>query len=242
MYTFIEVEEKTNDEEVELAEEAAAETAAGEDDAEDHHGLLGREAPATTAAAASAEENTAITFKSLKEIFPKAFSLIINLFSVYIFEYSIITCFADRIALKAQAPYNGSHKGQMPPQIRSFYVILNMAYQLGVFFSRSSLQYCKIKRVWILSLLQGINFVVLLLNAQFVFVDSVFVLAPMFVWVGLMGGAAYVNVMHNILEDKELLKSEKECALALSLIFNDSGVLLASIFSLVMDNTVFWMP
>ena len=56
-----------------------------------------------------------------------------------------------------------------------------------------------------------------------------------------MGGASYVNVMHSILEHKTLLKQEKESALALSLVFNDTGILLASIFTLVMDNTLFKM-
>lgn len=54
-----------------------------------------------------------------------------------------------------------------------------------------------------------------------------------------MGGASYVNVMHNLLDLKTLEKHEKEAALALSLMFNDTGVLLASIFTLVIDNTLF---
>ena len=56
-----------------------------------------------------------------------------------------------------------------------------------------------------------------------------------------MGGGSYVNVMHLILEHETLLKKEKESALALSLVFNDTGILIASIFSLVMDNTLFQM-
>lgn len=72
-------------------------------------------------------------------------------------------------------------------------------------------------------------------------VENVWILAPACIWVGLMGGASYVNVMHSILEHKTLLKQEKESALALSLVFNDTGILLASIFTLVMDNTLFKM-
>jgi hypothetical protein len=58
---------------------------------------------------------------------------------------------------------------------------------------------------------------------------------PLFIWVGLMGGASYVNVMHSILELESLEKSEKEMALSLSLVFNDTGVLLASILSLILS-------
>jgi hypothetical protein len=79
----------------------------------------------------------------------------------------------------------------------------------------------------------------LLANTQFLFIENVYVLAPMFIWVGLMGGGSYVNVMHRILNHETLLKEEKESALALSLVFNDTGVLIASIFTLIMDNTLF---
>ena len=57
-----------------------------------------------------------------------------------------------------------------------------------------------------------------------------------------MGGGSYVNVMHNILESKTLEKSEKEACLVVSLFFNDTGVLLASILALVLDNTLFPTP
>ena len=80
---------------------------------------------------------------------------------------------------------------------------------------------------------------ILFFNTSYLFIDNVYILAPFFVWIGLMGGASYVNVMHRILEHETLLKEEKESALALSLVFNDTGILLASIFSLVMDNTLF---
>jgi hypothetical protein len=35
-------------------------------------------------------------------------------------------------------------------------------------------------------------------------VDSLFVLCPLLIWVGFMGGASYVNVMHNLLDLKTL--------------------------------------
>ena len=158
------------------------------------------------------------------------------MFSVYFFEYSIIGCFADRIGNKVAAKYpeRADEFG-----IKEYYVILNNCYQIGVFISRSSLQFFKIRRVYILSIFQCINFVFLFINTQFLFVDSLYVLCPLLIWVGFMGGASYVNVMHSLLEHKTLKKNEKEAALALSLMFNDSGVLLSAIFSLVMDNTLF---
>ena len=67
------------------------------------------------------------------------------------------------------------------------------------------------------------------------YVDSLYILCPLYIWVGFMGGAAYVNVMHNILELDILERKEKEITLVLSLIFNDTGILLSAIFTLVAD-------
>ena len=54
-----------------------------------------------------------------------------------------------------------------------------------------------------------------------------------------MGGGSYVNVMHNLLESETLKPNEKEASIALSLVFNDIGILSSAIFTIVMDNTVF---
>ena len=70
------------------------------------------------------------------------------------------------------------------------------------------------------------------------FCTSLYVLCPLFIWVGLMGGGSYVNVMHNLLELKTLKSTEKEGALVLSLMFNDFGVLLSAVFTLLMDNSL----
>ena len=59
------------------------------------------------------------------------------------------------------------------------------------------------------------------------------------IWVGFMGGAAYVNVMHNLLDLPSLKKEEREVALVCSLILNDLGVLSSAIFTQVMDLTLF---
>ena len=116
---------------------------------------------------------------------------------------------------------------------------MNNCYQVGVFISRSSLQYVQIKKVWILSALQAINYTLMFVNTETMAVESVGVLAPVLIWVGLMGGAAYVNVMKNILDLKSLSKREREIALVLCLMFNDLGILTSSIFTIVFDNTIF---
>jgi len=77
---------------------------------------------------------------------------------------------------------------------------MNTCYQIGVFLSRSSLSYLKIKKVWILTGLQLINFIFLFVNAKYMFIESLYVLCPIYIWVGLMGGGSYVNVLHRLRE------------------------------------------
>lgn len=59
------------------------------------------------------------------------------------------------------------------------------------------------------------------------------------VWVGILGGTSYVNVMYLILDTEKLKRTEKEVALSVSNAFNDTGILIASIVSLILYNTVY---
>jgi hypothetical protein len=56
------------------------------------------------------------------------------------------------------------------------------------------------------------------------------------IWVGLMAGSSYVNVMYQILESPKLMQNEKELALTITTVGNDIGILLASIVSLILTS------
>ena len=71
------------------------------------------------------------------------------------------------------------------------------------------------------------------------FAETLLINCPIMIWVGFMGGAAYVNVMHNILDLPSLKKEEREVALVVSLMLNDLGVLASAIFTQIMDLTLF---
>lgn len=83
------------------------------------------------------------------------------------------------------------------------------------------------------------NFLFWLFNAIFLFMGNFYGLFVLMVWVGLMGGGSYVNVMYQILESPDLGRNDKELALTLTTVFNDIGVLTASLLSLLLDNTAF---
>jgi len=93
------------------------------------------------------------------------------------------------------------------------FVLSQFCYQVGVLISRSSLRVVRIRRVWVLSLIQGVNFVLWLVQAKTLLLSSdtsraaqagwTAVLLVWMVGVGLMGGASYVNVFYNILNDDD---------------------------------------
>ncbi len=78
-----------------------------------------------------------------------------------------------------------------------------------------------------------------MLNTIYMFTSYLNLLYIWMIWVGLMGGSSYVNVMYLILEGNSLKKSQKELALTLCTAGNDFGILFASLLSLVLANTAF---
>lgn len=175
----------------------------------------------------------------LKQIFKKIGFFQINLGLVYFLEYMCLTSFAERYVAKMKI----EHPENKSDYIYSHgYVIFSLCYQVGVFISRSSLSVVKIKRVEILTILQAINFVFFFSNTMFLFLGNFYVCFGLMVWVGLMGGGAYVNVMYQILESPDLAKNEKELALTVTTVCNDLGILTASILSLIFSNTFLHTP
>ena len=69
--------------------------------------------------------------------------------------------------------------------------------------------------IWILTILQGINFVLWLLNAKYQLVTNVWVQFPLMLFVGILGGAMYVNVFANLMDDPMIPEKDRELAINL---------------------------
>ena len=95
----------------------------------------------------------------------------------------------------------------------------------------------KIKRVEIMTIIQGVNFLFFLTNTIFLFIENFYIMFLLMIWVGLMAGSSYVNVMYQILESTKLMQNEKELALTITTVGNDIGILLASIVSLILTSS-----
>lgn len=172
----------------------------------------------------------------IKSLIARAYGQMINLFLAYFLQYVIITCVAKALQDQIQKKYPEKYEnGDIT--VKSFNDIIQFCFQVGQFFSRSSLKFVKIKQVTILTIVTLINFAVLFVNAKLLFFDSIYAIGAMVFFAGLMGGASYVNVLHNIRELKTLNQSEKESAMSLTLLFNDTGILSAATFTLIVSNT-----
>lgn len=127
----------------------------------------------------------------------------INLMVVYVAEY----------AIQFMAPFSfPCHlvKNSEDFWLANSFVVTQFCYQLGVLVSRSSLLCVRVRRVWVLSVVQLLNAVFWFLQAKLLIVGSAddadrekslaFVLFAYMMFVGLFGGASYVNVFYNILE------------------------------------------
>ena len=140
---------------------------------------------------AETANNQRLDWRNFSSLFPRTYYHILNLHSVYFFEYVIITSFADTMGQKMKLTHENHTL-----IVREYFVILNVCYQIGVFISRSSLKFIKIQNIGILTLLQFINFVFMMINAKYMLVETLWVLCPVLIFVGLMGGGSYVNVLH----------------------------------------------
>lgn len=100
-------------------------------------------------------------------------------------------------------------------------------YQVGVLVSRSSLCCMKIRKLWVLSLLQVVNSVFLLFAVCYQFLPSAWLVFSIVFYEGLLGGAAYVNTFYFI--SKETDDRQREFAMAAASVGDSLGIALAGL-------------
>ena len=151
----------------------------------------------------------------------------LQLLLVYFFEYVVSVAFA------IHAPSYELNGGWW---CGNGYTLLQFCYQSGVLLSRSSLSFLRIQRIGIITLLQAINFLGWFLNAKYHFL-TIWMQTTWMVWVGCMGGAMYVNVFANLVDDKTIASKDRELSINLVAMAMNGGIVSSSIFQIVADNT-----
>ncbi|SMQ46658.1 unnamed protein product [Zymoseptoria tritici ST99CH_3D7] len=115
------------------------------------------------------------------------------LFLVYLAEYTINQGVAPTLLFPlAESPFK---------HFRAFYPTYGAIYQLGVFISRSSLPFIRIRSLYVPTLLQVLNLAGLTLHALWPFIPTVWFVFVIVFWEGLLGGLVYVSTFAAIRED-----------------------------------------
>ena len=157
----------------------------------------------------------------------------IHLAAVYFFEYVISVGFAAAAEGTSDDTNNSSDYW-----IRNSYQVFSFCYQFGVLLSRSSLSIVQFENVWPLTLLQAGNFVLFLF--QVLNPGSFMPLWLQFVamvFVGLLGGAMYVNVFALVMKNTRIPRKDMEFSINIVCIFINLGIVCASVFDIVMTHT-----
>jgi battenin len=118
-------------------------------------------------------------------------------------------------------------------QFRDFYPAYNAIYQSGVFISRSSSPFFRVHTLYVPSLLQCLNLLVLILHALFNFIPSVYIVFIIIFWEGLLGGLVYVNTFHEITDNVRV--EDREFSLGATSVSDSGGVCIAGFLSMAVE-------
>lgn len=178
----------------------------------------------------NASRNKNLNWTNGKRAFTKGYRFIINLAAVYFLEYTILSGFAERVAKKGLI--NNVDKDYI-------FEYFSLCYQVGVFFSRSSLVVVKhIKFIEIFTILQIVSFVAWFVNVYSGFISIPAIAFINMVIVGLMGGAAYVACFYFILNSHKIEDDMKELCVNIASMFNDFGIFMSSLVILILNLTI----
>ncbi|AEO71965.1 cc449f17-e6c6-4163-b27c-b6054c0d0f31 [Thermothielavioides terrestris] len=144
---------------------------------------------------------------------------------VYVAEYTINQGVAPTLLFPLeQSPFS---------EFRAFYPFYGFLYQLGVFISRSSTPFVRIHHLYLPSLLQVANLVLLTLHALLDFIPSVYLVFALVFWEGLLGGAVYVNTFAEIMERVPV--EDREFSLGATSVSDSGGICVAGFLGMAME-------
>ncbi|ODV84434.1 hypothetical protein CANARDRAFT_29282 [[Candida] arabinofermentans NRRL YB-2248] len=162
---------------------------------------------------------------TVKRIKPYILPYMAPLFTVYVSEYIINQGISPVLLFPIE---------EMPfANYRDAYVTYGTLYQLGVFISRSSGSFIRVKRVWIPSILQMFNLVICIIQALFVIIPNIYFLFVLIFYEGLLGGLSYVNTF--MLASEKTSLYEREFAMGCVGISDSAGIVLAATLAMFIE-------
>ncbi|KAL0481740.1 battenin [Acrasis kona] len=153
---------------------------------------------------------------------PQLFKYMVPLFVVYYAEYVILSGVLPTVVFR---------RGFV--DAKSNYYVYTLAYQVGVFVSRSSVNIYPIKRLWLPAVIQCGLCAFVLLDAFFRFIPAIAFVVPVIFVVGLLGGGTYVNAFY--LMSQQMPSQYKEFGMGLVSVANSIGISLSSVTSIFLQ-------
>lgn len=202
------------------------------------HGAAGISRPSLLSADdLSGEESRGLSIETFKETSSSAKWILINLATVYTLEYLIDPGLVDRATGLCR-------KNDGFLAVNAFTLMWAM-YNVGVTVSRSSVACFRLKRVWVLTLLQSLNAMLWIgdvfqhwhLNAGG---DSGYItMCVHMIWVGFMGGACYSNCMYLFQTDPKIPNDLRELGLNCGFMMSNVGIACATLITTFLDHNIF---
>lgn len=144
---------------------------------------------------------------------------------VYIAEYTINQGVAPTLLFPlGQTPFTA---------YRDFYPTYALLYQVGVFIARSSTPFIRVHNLYLPSILQIVNLILLTLQALYDWIPSVWLVFGVVFWEGLLGGAVYVNTFAEIMES--VPEQEREFSLGATSVSDSGGICVAGFAGMVLE-------
>ena len=144
---------------------------------------------------------------------------------VYVAEYTINQGVAPTLLF----PLDGTPFSEF----RAFYPSYNALYQVGVFISRSSLPFVRIKSLYGPTILQCLNLAILTLHAIYPFIPNVYCIFVVVFWEGLLGGIVYVSTFRRIGE--EIKDEDREFSLGATSVSDSGGICIAGFIGMALE-------
>jgi battenin len=172
------------------------------------------------------------TYHSLLTNLRRAKSLfwpyMLPLFLVYVAEYTINQGISPVLLFPLpETPFK---------HYRAFYPTYATLYQLGVFASRSSLPFLRIRTLYIPTWLQVLNLALLAGHAVHPFLPSVWWVFSIVFWEGLLGGLVYVSTFAAIRE--EVKEKDREFSLGATTVSDSGGICVAGFVSIGVEKAL----
>ncbi|KAK9457883.1 batten's disease protein Cln3 [Dipodascopsis uninucleata] len=162
---------------------------------------------------------------TIKRLSPLFFPYMLPLMLVYIGEYIINQGISPTLLFPLE---------EMPfSEYRDAYVTYGTLYQLGVFFSRSSSHFVRIRKLYVPAILQLINVLILVVQSMYVIIPNVYIIMIIVFYEGLLGGAAYINTF--LLVSESIPIEEREFAMGAVGISDSGGIVVAGTICLYVE-------